>query len=490
VICGLGGADRVIGAGGDDVIRGGAGNDLLNGGPGDDTLLGGPGDDRLISRSGTDSADGGPGNDTVNGVPAVGVLLCMGNPPACISISVPVPPGPLAPDECGFVQTALPFPDCHDSYAPEILDVKVPSVVDLSNFGIMDFYVDTDEIVGSGIASGALQVSGAGGVLLTVPLSQIGIPWMPGTAHGVAILPGGTADGTYRVSSVVVTDRAGNKTELNAAELHSRGLDKSFEVIHSPVDEQPPELVSFDISPPSVDTAASGSTIDVTARIADDDSGVRWADVIFANLPSGSPYVSLAKVEGTSKDGVWHGSFELPPGAHPGSYQIGHVSISDNRGNLSTYDPADLSAAGWPTSVEQTGAGDTSPPEVTDFSISPTVLSTSNGNSVLTYRVHVVDDLSGLSDVAEYGDWIGYFFLGPTWGGSMQFGPLTEPPRRISGTATDGTWEGKFDLAANSPAETYRSTEIRVRDRAGNLLSLGQDDLASHGWDYTFQNLP
>jgi hypothetical protein len=72
----------------------------------------------------------------------------------------------------------------------------------------------------------------------------------------------------------------------------------------------------------------------------------------------------------------------------------------------------------------------------------------------------------------------------------MQFGPLTEPPRRISGTATDGTWEGKFDLAANSPAETYRSTEIRVRDRAGNLLSLGQDDLASHGWDYTFQNLP
>ena len=139
--------------------------------------------------------------------------------------------------------------------------------------------------------------------------------------------------------------------------------------------------------------------------------------------------------------------------------------------NLSAADLETKFGSGCATLTNLATVGDTTPPQVLSFSLTPYQINTESSDQTVTATMRITDDLSGVNldnlsvpvlslRVAQV--------AGPQ---SAQF-----ELQRISGDDHDGVYSGTATLPAGSGVGMWRVHELRLADKVGNWVSL--DDQA------------
>jgi len=218
--------------------------------------------------------------------------------------------------------TAQAASQAADTTPPMLISISVsPTSVDVSG-GSSDITVTvhlTDD--SSGVASWSTTfVSPSGLQSLTVEASPglVTGSLTDGTFSGMKTLPQGSEQGAWTASTLTATDVAGNTANIS---LSTFGI-FLIQVGPSKEDVTPPNLVSIEVTPTTVDVTTGDATVTVTAHLTDDLSGAQEFSGTFQS-PSGRRYVNFYgyRVSGTSLDGVFQATAFFPQYTEPGVWR-------------------------------------------------------------------------------------------------------------------------------------------------------------------------
>jgi len=131
---------------------------------------------------------------------------------------------------------------------------------------------------------------------------------------------------------------------------------------YATADNTPPQLVSFSISPLSVDTSAGPATLNVFIAAQDNNNGfganAAGNGSISLALQSGTTIFSrqsLPMTGGTSTNPIFQFGFTVPQFSPSGVYSIG-ITLVDNASNTSIFTAATLQAMGFPSAITVTNS--------------------------------------------------------------------------------------------------------------------------------------
>jgi hypothetical protein len=462
VICGRGGNDLLIGAGGSDSLRGGSGLDRLKGGTGqdllaagdgsdtltgddgDDTLRGGDGRDRLLGGDGGDVIAGGLGGDDING-------------------------GPL-PDDidggAGFNTCTLDAQDVvdrctYDLAPPVLVETRISEeTVDVTN--------------GDAVVTVSVHATDDTGIsTVAFPRPQ---PWFP--TDDARFVSGTARDGWWDVTlrfrqyskpgtfvpRVRLRDRLTRETETDA--------DASLVVRDDNPDLEAPQVVEL-ASPLPTDvydpTDPDYQGVPIEVRVTDAMSGVDTVSVTAHTWTSNGEWASwwgngMRLVSGDEHDGVWRGRAWFGNASHFGGTWSLEFFVQD-QANMGTTDGATYAGpvarqhrGGLPIPDGRgdfTMVGDqiseTSTPEITAASLTPTEVHTLGGPAQVTFTVDAQDVGTGVNYVVAELSNPGYRFY--------------HGLELTSGTSHNGTWTGQVTLPQGiAPGEFTPSVFIQDVD--------------------------
>jgi uncharacterized repeat protein (TIGR01451 family) len=278
------------------------------------------------------------------------------------------------------------------------------------------------------------------------------------------------------------------KPSRRSARIVAVGL--AFVVFVSPArqslaaeDTAAPQLVEFSMSSAVVDTSDGSAIVTLMARITDDRAGFSFGNTTFSS-PSGSQSLGAAffatdRVSGTSLDGVYRRSVTIPRFSEQGVWTSNGFSLKDEANNLRDLSRSQLVAAGFPTSFEQTGAGETAAPQLVEFSMSSAVVDTSDGSAIVTLMARITDDRAGFS----FGNTT---FSSPS--GSQSLGAAFFATDRVSGTSLDGVYRRSVTIPRFSEQGVWTSNGFSLKDEANNLRDLSRSQLVAAGFPTSFEN--
>ena len=222
---------------------------------------------------------------------------------------------------------------------------------------------------------------------------------------------------------------------MKKASLLCLSLFVSFILFVSPVwgqDIAPPELVSIDMTPTSVDVSSAPADITVTVQLTDDSSGVASWSITFLS-PSGTQTLEISAfpglVDGTTTGGTFEGTGTLPQGSEEGAWVANILTVTDVEGNT-----ADINLSSYGIFLIQVGSTleDLTPPDLVSIEVTPTVVDVTAGDAQAVVSAHLTDDLSGVSSGSHIA------FVSPS-GRHTENAQFSE---NVSGTLLDGIFEG------------------------------------------------
>lgn len=457
VICGFGGNDVLIGRGGNDILRGGPGKDILRGGPGNDRLLGQPQSDRL---------HGGPGNDYLDG--GTGRNFYFTGP---------------GKNRCRNTETDTATPGCDDT-APTITELTVDRTSIDTSTSPQTVKVTirvTDDLAGLRGAPTIEAYHAATQQRLWFGLSRTSGDTLDGRWEGELTLPRYAPRGRYGFYPRVV-DRQRNIADLNPTQLKRLGLSDGFDQTGAG-DQKGPEFKSFQVDRISIDTSASGQTVNFRLRVTDDLAGI-GADplagspvqVILEGEAGEQRQVMMKQVSGDRLDGVYEGSLTFPRYTPKAAWNL-RLGAIDLAGNLGLVSYEELVSRGLPSRIAQIAPGDAKPPVVRSLSVSPDEVDTSTAAAFVTATFRVTDDLSGTGP-----DKLGVCYqVDETFG---HCGSVTQ----VSGTDRDGIYQGELRVPEGLPSGVF-TLELTVVDNAENIRMLSNRDLLDLGFEASFRNI-
>lgn len=309
----------------------------------------------------------------------------------------------------------------------------------------------------------------------------------PATAANSFTLRQSAASGTYQVDEVWVTDRAGNRTIYNSAQLQAMGLATSMAVSGGIVDNAGPTLSSLTL-PASLDLSAGAASMK-TAIAASDNPGGTGIDYALLRFDrplmrdgGGSEFLVLGTAGAdTFRDatpGTAIDETTILTTTNPGSYRLLDVVLRDQAGNQTTYTEAQLRALGVETVMEVKGSvADTTGPTLLDLYL-PAVVP-------LRAQPHQIAAAVAVDGVGGTGvEWVFVAF-----DREIRFKEFTNAGIRIGaadsadsfkdGTSVYGT--GAFTMTDATAPGTYHVTGVMVRDTAGNTTYYNAQQLQERG---------
>ena len=389
-----------------------------------------------------------------------------------------------------------------DTQPPVVADFSfTPSSVDTST-GDQTIAVTvrvTDDVAGLETAPSLLgrilfaSPSGTTHVFAEVHPSHLvsGTP-LDGTYMVTMVVSQFAEQGTWTLSSLFFQDRVGNQATLPAAAAAAAGFPTSFDQT-GPGDTTPPVIAGFSFTPSSVNTSTSDQTITVTVRVTDDVAGLQTASsllgrVLFAS-PSGTTHVfaevqPFHLVSGTPLDGTYVVTMVVPRFAEQGTWTLSGIFFQDRASNHATLSAAAAAAAGFPTSFDQTGPGDTTPPVIAGFSFTPSSVDTSTSDQTITVTVRVTDDVAGLETAPSL---LGRVLFASPSGTTHVFAEV-QPFHLVSGTPLDGTYVATMVVPHFAEQGTWTLSSLFFQDRVGNHATLSAADVAAAGFPTSFEN--
>lgn len=214
-------------------------------------------------------------------------------------------------------------------------------------------------------------------------------------------------------------------------------------------------ITAMTFSTRSIDTTTSAQTVHVEVFAENDVADVA-AIQVGAGLTSatdGGVDLGLTFSSGTARNGWWSGDLVFPQASAPGTYAI-NAHTQDVNGTQQTWyriAPGYGSPFHGPSTIVQTGAGDTQPPRIIGLELDRRSVDTSAADAIVHVRAHITDDLLGTSLVVGYLE----------HRGAYRRADLTL--QRTSGSAVDGIWEGDVTLPHGAPQGTWQ-LNLTARD--------------------------
>ena len=140
-------------------------------------------------------------------------------------------------------------------------------------------------------------------------------------------------------------------------------------------DVNAPELVSWSLSPTSIDTSESAAEVIVTLRITDDSAGAK-PPFISARHETGQStgFASVTRIEGDALDGTYKAIITVPQGSAPGTWSASLFPLEDAVGNQSSgFGPGaeyvsefTVAASSLPVDASQVDSDDDGIPDLED----------------------------------------------------------------------------------------------------------------------------
>jgi IPT/TIG domain/Bacterial Ig-like domain len=240
---------------------------------------------------------------------------------------------------------------------------------------------------------------------------------------------------------------------------------------------EPPVLASLSILPSSINTGSSSQTVKVSAEITST-SGLAFASVQFAAPTGGesTERVSLSKVSGTVNKGVWEATVPFKQYITDGTWKITSLNLIDKEGTQLRLSASQLKGKGFPAAVSVEGTEDNEPPALSAMSVSPTSVNTTASSQVVTVTAHITDNLSGLAAAS-------IVFKSPNGQRTTEKTSFS----KVSGTATNGTYEAKVTFKRFIAPGPWKVSSLRMEDNVGNEITLTARRLQAKGFTETVQ---
>jgi hypothetical protein len=174
----------------------------------------------------------------------------------------------------------------------------------------------------------------------------------------------------------------------------------------------------------------------------------------------------------------------VPYLAAQGTWTASWFLLEDQAGNEANLTAADLQAAGLPTSFEQTGTGDSTPPQLQSFSFTPDSVNTAASDQTITVTAHITDDLSGVACGGGF-SCPQVQFKGPS---GQTIAAVFGPGTLVSGNAQDGVYRTTTTVPHLAAQGNWTASWFLLEDQAGNEANLTAADLTAAGLPTTFTN--
>ena len=369
----------------------------------------------------------------------------------------------VEPGECGesarLCQTGL-----GDETPPSVAGLTLsPTSIDTSTAAksVTVAVHATDDL--SGVSAVQVSLSNGSGWISAPAGLTAGGTRLNGTWEATLTVPKGSAAGSYALS-VAVIDNIGNHHTYSAHELEVLGFPSALTETGSG-DTTPPQLSGASASPASVSTCSTSASTTIGVQ-ASDSSGVAYVNVNLIGPGGQSRSASASLDSGSVASGHWSAPLTLPEHAEQGSWSIS-IQMGDTAGNSTYISSAQLNAAGFASAVQQTCAGDTSPPQIAGVTLTPETIDTSTGSRAVVIDVHATDDLSG----------VGSLQATLTSGGQSQSASAS---LQSGGTVLDGTWQATVTLPRWSQQGTWWLS-LAATDQIGNSVSLSPSQIVALG---------
>ena len=360
----------------------------------------------------------------------------------------------------GFFSSPI---SAEDLSPPELIDFEIsPTTVDVtqtSQIVTVTMHITDDEsgVVSPNVTAGSDRNSASTGFASVRLVSGDNLD---GIWEATLTVPHGTTSGDWSVSLFPLRDNAENSGSFGPPSK----FDSSFTVISDAEDLTPPELVDFSISPTTVDVSQTSQVVTVTMHITDDESGV-----VSPNVTAGSDrnsastgFASVRLVSGDNLDGIWEATLTVPHGTTSGDWSVSLFPLRDNAENSGSFGPPSKFDSSFTVISD---AEDLTPPELVDFSISPTTVDVSQTSQVVTVTMHITDDESGVvsPNVTAGSD---------RNSASTGFASV----RLVSGDNLDGIWEATLTVPQGTTSGDWSVSLFPLRDNADNSGNFGPPD--------------
>ena len=445
------GTDTLTGDAGNDIEAGGLGSDTLNGGVGDDTLSGEGGDDKVYGGDGTDTLRGGDGTDSLAGD--------GGNDTETGGLGNDTVTGGLG----------------NDTLSGEGGNDKV-SGGDGTDTVSGDSGNDT--VAGDSgndtIAGGDGNDSLAGGAGNDRLSGDAGNDSMKGEAGNDGLIGGSGID------TLAGANGAPAKNERNLCER-----DLNDTVTYCGFDENAPYIVSADLASTSVDSSVKSQTVVVTLHITDELMGLEYAgcSLIFEGARSFTGYDRAVRTSGDAIDGIYTCNVTVPWGASTGRWGV-NFDTRDRAGNLGLANQftgyknhsnlPEIMAQSPEHWIEQTGAGDSQSPRITNPAISASTVDTSASSQTIVVEARITDDFTGVKRVQ----------CAPRHGIAIDFnqGYGGAEATLKSGNDKDGIWTCTMRLPKGAGHGKW-GVALFAWDGQGTYYSVQSDMSDDHKWN-------
>jgi len=341
-------------------------------------------------------------------------------------------------------------------------------------------------------------------VLFVPPGDLISGDEFNGTYQSKMTLPKYSEQGTWKLQYFLLADDVGNAKWLTQNDMNNLGFPTEFEV-ESSGDVEPPEVLSFNFDPKSIDTSVSSQDIIFTTHLTDCLSGVTDGDIggkgvspsqVRFQSPSGNQISDVLFVppgdliSGDEFNGTYQNKMTLPKYSEQGMWKLQYFLLVDDVGNAKWLTQDDMNNLGFPTEFEVESSGDVEPPEVLSFNFDSKSIDTSASSQDIIFTTHLTDDLSGVTDGDIGGKGVSpsqVRFQSPS-GNQISDVLFVPPDDLISGDELNGTYQNKMTLPKYSEQGTWKLQYFLLADDVGNAKWLTKDDMNNLGFPTTLRN--
>jgi Ca2+-binding RTX toxin-like protein len=223
------------------------------------------------------------------------------------------------------------------------------------------------------------------------------------------------------------------------------------------VDESKPVVEDVATIPSTVDVSAAAQSVRIEAHVIDD-TGVKSVQIH-----------NIARlVSGTSRDGVWATTIQVPRYITPGPRDV-DVYVRDRVGRSTS---ATLTNA---YTVLNT-VSDQEMPVLQSMSLSTTAVDVRSASKPITATIHVTDDLAGATDLV-----LCPAHAFPSGTPKFRQAGACDSMEKTSGTPTDSTWKATYIVPKGAPSGTW-NFQVWISDATGNAPNdfwFGPDELAA-----------
>jgi len=377
----------------------------------------------------------------------------------------------LVVDEC--------FNPISDGIKPRLIGFSIATpIVDLANGNTVVSYHMSLLDNASGIRRVRVSLLSPTGVFVTTSRSFSDYPLLTAIKLDTEVLSEFSEQGTWEIATITLFDQAGNRLNINTADLTAANLPTKIQVNNPNGDTTAPTLESFSIVSDYVYPGTADDKMIVDLMVSDDASGTSSARVDFISA-SGilvSASATLA-INATEPSLIRLNTGVLSQYLEDGIWTVFSLLLVDSAGN-SAQVVDQLASQGFATTLLVTNPlSDAIKPTLQAFSIISNQVYPANGDARMRFSVTTSDNQAGIEKIR-------IDITGPSgqvmtaWGSYTSGFPLTT-------TAEVST----SVLSTLLEAGTWSVTTVEIFDNAGNSFLVNKTYLSSQGYPVTVKAL-